>query len=63
MASSLGHVPMQANQKMIIGKSKLMNNLVNGITKAPTAEIYRYEQELLLNSQISKDLANLKVSK
>jgi len=46
----VGH-PLKVDQASIITNSKLLNNLVNGITKAPTAEIYRYEQELLLNSK------------
>jgi hypothetical protein len=34
-------------QNHVIANSKLLSNLVNGVAKGPTAEICKYEQELL----------------
>ena len=38
-------------QHQVIANSKLLSNLVNGVAKVPTAEISKFEQELLARNQ------------
>ena len=39
-------------EQQVISNSKLLSNLVNGVAKVPTAEISKFEAELLARNPV-----------